>query len=37
MGSDRVEVDVVYDTGSSKTVINDSRCDDSCAGLVYDA
>jgi hypothetical protein len=37
MGSDRYEVDLVYDTGSSWTVVNDVRCDKSCLGLEYDA
>jgi hypothetical protein len=37
MGSDRFEVDVVFDTGSSWMIINDSRCDSSCKGLVYNA
>jgi len=37
MGSDRYEVDLVYDTGSSWTVVNDLRCDRSCKGLEYDA
>jgi hypothetical protein len=36
MGSSRVEVDIVWDTGSSWLTLNDARCDASCAGLVYD-
>jgi hypothetical protein len=36
MGSSRQEVDVVWDTGSSWTTINDHRCDATCEGLVYD-
>lgn len=35
MGSERVEVDVVWDTGSSWAVINEAGCDSTC-DLVYD-
>jgi len=30
MGSSRQEVDVVWDTGSSWTTVNDDRCDETC-------
>lgn len=36
MGSERAEIDVVWDTGSSWVTVNDARCDESCGGLVYD-
>jgi len=35
MGSERQEVNVVFDTGSSWLTINDARCDESCGNLVY--
>ena len=37
MGSERFEIDVIWDTGSSWVVINEASCDWTCQGLVYDA
>lgn len=37
MGSQRQEVEVVWDTGSRELVVNDSSCDETCDNLVYNS